>query len=89
MVLGVVPWHSLDPLLAAVVIAGAVVSFIVKVADVVDALLQSSVAVKMIVIVLAHGVPPQVAVNALLLHVTLLPHRSLATDPPWAVSHDT
>ena len=82
MLLGTVPWHSLDPFDAAVVIEGAVVSLIVKVADVVEALLQSSVAVKRIVIVLAQGVPPHTAVPVLSLHVTLLPHRSLAAAPP-------
>jgi hypothetical protein len=81
LLLGVVPWHSLDAFDAAVVIAGAVVSFIVNVAVVVDALPQSSVAVKMIVMVLAQGVPPHTAVAVLLLHVTLLPQRSLAADP--------
>jgi hypothetical protein len=74
-------------LLAAVVIAGAVVSLMVKVAEVVEALPQSSVAVKMIVIVLAHGVPPHTAVPVLSVHVTLLPHRSLATAPPCEASH--
>jgi hypothetical protein len=87
--LGVVPWHSLESFEATVVIAGAVVSFIVNVAVVVDALPQSSVAVKMIVIVLAHGVPPHTAVAVLLLHVTLLPQRSLAAAPPLAVSQAT
>jgi hypothetical protein len=89
LLLGVVPWHSLDAFEAAVVIAGAVVSFIVNVAVVVDALPQSSVAVKMIVIVLAHGVPPHTAVAVLLLHVTLLPQRSLAAAAPLAVSQAT
>ena len=87
--MGVVPWHSLLPAAAGVVITGAVVSFIVNVADVVDALPQSSVAVKMIVIVLAHGVPPHTAVAVLFVHVTLLPHRSLATAPAWAASQAT
>jgi hypothetical protein len=49
--LGSVPWHSALPLLAAVVIAGGVVSTMVKVAVVLLALLQSSVAVKVTVMV--------------------------------------
>jgi hypothetical protein len=68
------------------VIEGAVVSLIVNVAVVVLALVQSSVAVNVIVIVRTQ-VPLHICVFALLLHVTLLPHKSLATAPPFAASH--
>src|SRR5688572_10435634 len=83
---GSVPWHSEVPVEAGVVIEGAVLSVIVKV-DVVElALPQSSVAVHVIVIVWVH-VPLHVCGPLLLLHVTLLPHRSIAVAPPLFASH--
>ena len=60
---------------------GGVVSWIVKVADVVLGLPQASVAVNTMEIELLHP-PLQVAEVALFVQVMAFPHKSVATAPP-------
>src|SRR6185369_14045067 len=80
------PSHSTVWLVACWLNTGATVSWIVKVAVLPLVLPQASIAVKVTV---ADPLAPQPSLNAvkLLLQVTLPLHWSLATAPPWAVSH--
>src|SRR6266516_1611083 len=81
------PSHSTVAPLAGVVIEGAIVSLIVKVATVVASLLQPSLAVKVIAMcLLLPQSLTQLVVPLLSLQVTPLPQASLATAPPRVLS---